>query len=112
MADTLVYSISVSAPATGDVVSRQLITVIDGLAQNPVMFPPETVSFGTVVVPQGAEVILSLSDVDDAGNYSEPAVIEFTAVDTVPPPVPGSFVVTLVDEVHGGDAAPEPTNEV
>jgi len=108
MLDTLVYEVSVGAPGVGDVVARRLTVVVDGVTQSVKEFPAETVSFGVVSVPQDAEVVLSLSDVDDAGNYSEPAVVEFVAVDTIPPPQPGAFGVTLVGEVHAdrSDVAP------
>ena len=53
---------------------------------------------GSVDVPQDALVVLSLVDVDDAGNKSPPATVEFTAVDTLAPAQPGGFNVALVGE--------------
>jgi hypothetical protein len=41
---------------------------------------------------------MTLVDTDDAGNPSAPAVVEFVAMDTIPPAMPGSFGVTLVGE--------------
>ena len=99
MADTLVYEISVGAPAVGDVVARRLTVIVNGLPQETKEFAAETVSFGALSVPQDAEVLLSLSDRDDAGNYSAPATIEFVAADTIAPPTPGAFTVTLVGEI-------------
>lgn len=112
MADTLVYEISVGAPAVGDVVARRLTVVVNGVAQEVKEFPADTVSFGALAVPQDAEVLLSLSDRDDAGNYSEPATIEFVAADTIAPPVPGAFTVTLVGEVPADRTVTTTTDEV
>jgi len=99
MADVLVYRVSVDA-AAGDVVERLLTVTVDGQedAAAAKTFEPSATDLGTVRVPQDAEVVLSLVDVDDVGNKSEPAVLSFTAKDTVPPPAPGGFGVALVGE--------------
>lgn len=112
MADTLVYEIAVGAPAGGDVVARRLTVVVNGLPQEVKEFPAETVSFGALSVPQDAEVQLALSDRDDAGNYSEPAVIEFVAIDTIAPPQPGTFTVTLVGELPADRVVTTTTDDV
>jgi len=104
MADTLTYEIVVAAPAVGDVVSREVTVVVDGLYNEPVSHPATAVNLGQITVPQDSKVIVSVTDVDDAGNRSDPATLIFTAVDTVPPPVPGSVSVVLVGEnVHSLD---------
>ncbi|NBT76099.1 MAG: hypothetical protein EBT15_09045 [Betaproteobacteria bacterium] len=100
MADVLVYKVSVGPVVDADVVERQLVVAINGT--NPVdefkVFPADTTELGEISVPQGASVLLTLVDVDDAGNRSEPAVLEFVAEDTLPPAQPGAFGVTLVRE--------------
>lgn len=101
MADMLTYEIVVAAPAVSDVVSREVTVVVDGQYSEPVSHAPTAVNLGQITVPQDAEVIVSVTDVDDAGNRSEPATLVFTAIDTVPPPVPGGVSVVLVGEnVH------------
>jgi hypothetical protein len=100
MADVLVYKVSVGPVVDADVVERQLAVVVDGLEQpeSRKVFPASATDLGEIRVPQDASVELSLVDVDDAGNRSEPAVFEFVAVDTLPPAAPGAFGVTLVAE--------------
>lgn len=95
----LVYSVTAAPSFDADVVTRQLAVTINGEASGmPVNFPPEATSFGEIVVPQDAQVVVTLVDIDDAGNVSEPAVLEFTAIDTIAPARPGEFGVTLVRE--------------
>lgn len=94
----LVYSVTAAAPVDADVVARRLMVTVNGLPQSTTEYPSETTSFSEVRVEQDAEVVLSLVDIDDAGNVSEPAVYEFVAVDTIPPAKPGEFGVTLVRE--------------
>lgn len=107
MADVLTYAVSAAPVTEGDVVTRELSVVINGLEQPVVSFPGNAVDLGTVDVPQDSAVVLRLVDVDDAGNRSEPAEVVFTAVDTLPPSVPGVLGVSLVAEKTVSDAAPE-----
>lgn len=94
----LVYSISAGPPVDADVVSRELTVSIAGAAGTPATFTGTATDLGEVKAEQGAEVILSLVDIDDAGNRSEAAVVTFTATDTIPPAKPGEFGVSLVRE--------------
>lgn len=109
MADVLVYKISVGPVVDADVVERQLFVALNGRTDVAAtkVFPPEATDLGELRVPQGENVLLTLVDVDDAGNRSEPAVLEFVAEDTIPPAAPGALGVTLVAETHE-DPAPEP----
>jgi hypothetical protein len=108
MADLLTYAVSVGPVVDADVVERQLVVVVDGAGspEDVKVFPADTTDLGTVTVPQGSSVVMTLVDVDDAGNRSEPAVLEFVAEDTLPPARPGSFGVTLVGE-KPADVVPE-----
>lgn len=110
MADTLVYKVSVAPAADKDVVERQLTVAINGLviADASRVFPADAADLGVVSAKQGDVVMLVLVDVDDAGNRSEPATLEFEAKDTLPPPAPGAFGVTLVAEVEGDDIVIDP----
>lgn len=94
----LVYSVTAAPPVDADVVARRLTVTVDGTAFDPKEYTASTTRFDDVSVEQGSQVILALSDVDDAGNVSEPAVLEFEATDTIPPAKPGEFGVTLVRE--------------
>jgi len=105
MADNLTYAISAGPVVDADVVSRVLTVVIAGEEPSERNFPGSAVDFGLLTVPQDSNVVLTLVDVDDAGNKSVPAVVEFVAVDTLPPAQPGGLGVTLVSE--STDVAPE-----
>ena len=108
MADVLTYRVSAAAPVDADVVSRVVTLKINGEEKGSRTFEGPVTDLGTVTAPQNAEVELSLVDVDDAGNVSEPATYSFTAVDTLPPAAPGAFNVTLVSE---SPEAPEASEE-
>lgn len=110
MADSLTYTISAGPVVDGDVVSRVLTVVVGGEEPSERSFPGSSVDFGLLTVPQDATVVLTLVDVDDAGNKSVPAVVEFVAVDTLPPAQPGGLGVTLVGENVAKPA--EPTDNV
>jgi hypothetical protein len=98
MADRLTYAVSVGPVVDHDVLKRELSVVVNGLVVETKVFPADAVELGTVTVEQDATVELMLVDVDDAGNRSEPATLEFVAVDTLPPSQPGALGVTLVSE--------------
>lgn len=98
MANNLRYSVSVAAPVDADVVKRVLTVGVDYTDRDPVEFDGTTTDLGEIVVPQDSQVTLTLVDVDDAGNESEPARLAFTATDTLPPQQPGALGVMLVSE--------------
>jgi len=107
MANVLTYRVSVNAPVDGDVVSRELTVTVNGVESTVVTAAGNATDLGSVDVPQDALVVLSLVDVDDAGNKSEPATVEFTALDTLAPAQPGGFNVTLVSEKVVEESTPE-----
>lgn len=111
MADVLTYQVSVGPAVDHDVVSRELSFVIDGGEPVVASFSGDTTDLGLVSAPQGSSVVLSLVDIDDAGNRSDAATLEFVAADTFPPAVPGSFGVTLVGESPAPEVNPEPPVE-
>lgn len=98
MSDILTYAIVAAPVVDGDVVTREFTVTVDGVARDPELYGAGVTDFGRVSVPQDSSVTLSLVDIDDAGNRSEPAVTEFVAVDTVAPAMPGAISVTLVGE--------------
>lgn len=106
MSNVLVYQVTVGPVVDSDVVERQLRVIINGDAANALVrsYPADATDLGTFSAPQNSEVILSLVDVDDAGNVSEPAYFEFDALDTLPPAKPNGFGVVLVAEKSEADA--------
>ena len=110
MADLLTYSVVVAAPADHDVVSRELVVSVNGETHPTMIFAGPATDLGTVSAAQDADVVLTLVDIDDAGNRSEPCVVRFVAADTLPPGVPSGVSVTLVGEtaVVTPDVTPEP----
>lgn len=94
----LIYSVTAGPVVDSDVVKRLLTATVNGEASEPSEYPADTTNFGEIGFADNDSVILSLVDVDDAGNSSEPAVFEFVATDTIAPAQPGSFGVTLLRE--------------
>ena len=113
MSDVLVFEVTAGPVVDGDVVSRELTVSVDGVSEGARNYPANTTSFGNLEVPQNASVSLQLIDIDDAGNRSVPAFVDFVAIDTLPPAAPGSFGVTLLAEKQAADPepSPEPTPE-
>ena len=95
----LVYSLAVGPTTDGDVVERRLTVDVNGDVVKINSYPTSAVDLGEYTFAQGDSVVLSLVDVDDAGNVSEPAVLAFIAKDTIPPQAPGGFSVSLLREV-------------
>ena len=110
MADSLTYTISAGPVVDADVVSRVLTVVVAGEEPSERSFPGSAVEFGLLTVPQDSTVVLTLIDVDDAGNKSVPAVVEFVAADTLPPSQPGGLGVTLVSEKAESPATDDAEN--
>ena len=85
-------------PAIGDLATREVTAVVDA-TKTIKPLAPDAASF-TLDVEAGAAVSISLVDIDSSGNRSgaSPA-LEFTAEDTVPPPVPGGLAVGKVEQI-------------
>jgi len=94
----LVYSVSAGPAVDADVTGRQLTVVVNGEVLSTVELAGSATDLGEVKVEQNANVTLSLVDIDDAGNRSQAAVLDFVATDTIPPAQPGSLGVTLARE--------------
>jgi hypothetical protein len=91
----LVYTVTAGAVVDSDVKERKLTLNVNGVEVSTTSFPKETTSFGELKFADNDKVVLTLVDVDNSGNSSEPAVTEFTTNDTIPPAKPGEFGVTL-----------------
>lgn len=106
----LVYGLLCGETSDTDVVERRLTVEANGEVVTINSYSPLTTDLGEFTFNQEDNVVLSLVDVDDAGNVSEPAVLSFVAKDTLPPQAPGGFSVALLREVEDSPAttvAPE-----
>lgn len=94
----LVYKVTAGAVTDTDVVERRLSVSVNGSNVDTKVFSGDATSFGELSFNDNDNVVLTLVDVDDAGNVSSPAILEFVAIDTIPPAKPGEFGVTLTRE--------------
>lgn len=94
----LVYAVSAGSPVDKDVVTRELTVVVNGEEVSKTGFDGSATALGEVSVEENANVRLILVDIDNASNRSQPATVEFVALDTIPPAAPGEFGVSLVRE--------------
>jgi hypothetical protein len=94
----LVYTVSAGPAVDADVTGRQLTVVVNGEVLSTIELAGSATDLGEIKVEQNANVALSLVDIDDAGNRSQAAVLDFVATDTIPPAQPGLFGVTLARE--------------
>lgn len=95
--DILTYQVVAVESSASDVVSRELRVSIDSAEPSTMVINGKATTFDAFDVKQGSAVRIELTDIDDSGNRSEPAIAEFVALDTLPPPVPG-FSVSLIAE--------------
>lgn len=96
--EMLVYNVTAGAVVDKDVAERRLTVTVNGEVRETTPFSPDVTNFGELSFTDNDNVVLSLVDVDDAGNVSKPAVVEFVALDTVAPAAPGEFGVSFVRE--------------
>jgi len=99
MADKIMFRVVLPAPSAADVVTRELTVDINGTVQvltlavedtNPLEFSGD----------QGAQVSVSLVDIDDFGNRSEAAsMMPQQLADNFAPPAPGDLGFELVGEI-------------
>jgi len=94
----LVYNVTAGSVVDKDVAERRLSVTVNGEVRETKPFAPDTTSFGELSFADNDNVVLTLVDVDDAGNVSSPATVEFVALDTVAPAAPGEFGVSFVRE--------------
>ena len=95
---SLIYNVTAGPVVDTDVVERRLTVTVNGEVSQNTTNSSDTTSFGEFSFSENDNVVLTLVDVDDVGNVSSPAVLEFSAADTIPPAKPGEFGVTLVRE--------------
>jgi hypothetical protein len=108
MADLITFNIVLPPVGAPDVVVRELTISIEGkdtIVQN---VDPIVTIISDLSGPQGAEVSVSLIDVDDAGNRSAQANASIILADNFGPSTPDQIGFELTGEVHVADSAPEP----
>lgn len=88
----------VSAP---DVVARELSVKIGDAEPIVTELAADAINVDELQGPQDAEVEVSLVDIDDAGNRSEPSVATAVLADTFAPPKPGELGIELTGEIDG-----------
>lgn len=106
MADMILFSVSLPPKSAPDVASRE-VTIKIGEAEEVRSFGPEVVLIEGLEGEQDVVAMISLVDVDDAGNKSEASVAEAVLADTVAPPQPGALGIIVVGESHPEPEAPE-----
>jgi hypothetical protein len=99
MADKILFRVVLPAPSAADVVTRELTVDINGTVQvltlavedsNPLEFSGD----------QGAQVSVSLVDIDDFGNRSAAtSTMPQQLADNFAPPAPGDLGFELVGEI-------------
>ena len=96
----LTFKAILPAPSASDVVSQTLLIKITEPNGQPVVSQIANATNETTFdAPDNAEVRLSVIQIDDAGNPSEPSdEFIFTATDTLPPPKPGVPGAVLISE--------------
>lgn len=94
------YQVAPPPDTAPDVASYEYTVAVAGQTPDQVLTqkkgdPGPTFSVNT----DGSHVSLTVVEIDDAGNRSDPSdAFEFDAKDTIPPPKPGAPSATLVSE--------------
>ncbi len=95
----LLFDVGLPAVAeSSDVVGGTVVVTVDGVAGEPVTFTREQTSLSGFKGNDNSAVSVSLTHTDDAGNVSDPRVVEATLADTIKPPVPGEFAINVTGE--------------
>lgn len=109
MADKISFLVKLPPKSAPDVVRRILTVNIGEDNQTGIDTDKELTEFGPLTGDEGAAIKITLVDVDNAGNQSEPSVFEGVLADTFAPPAPGAIGVVAVGESFEQEPAPEPT---
>ena len=96
--DTISFKVVLPTLLDADVVSRELTVQVSDL-------PPVVATLDTAATEsdgysgeQDAPVTVTLVDLDDAGNRSEPSTLSVTLTDTFPPAKPGELSLVQTGE--------------
>ena len=102
MADKIIFRVVLPNASAADVKTREITVDIDGEVLCWVTDVVGTTSY-EFTGPQGAQVCVTLVDIDDAGNRSEPASLTQQLTDNFAPPAPGAIGFEFVNEIHDHD---------
>lgn len=109
--DQLKFTIVLPPPSAPDVVRREL-TVVDAAGHTTIgEYRPDEQEIGGFCAPQGTAITITLVDIDDAANRSQPSETTVTLEDIIAPPKPGQLGIKLVGEVFEQEPTPEPQPE-
>ena len=111
MADLITFNVVLPPVGAPDVVVREIVISIDNQAILVQNLAADVTIIRDLSGPQGSQVSVVLTDVDDAGNRSGQANASITLVDNFGPPTPDQLGFELTGEVHVADPAPEPEPE-
>ena len=98
MAGVILFQVVLPPKSADDVVNREVKLSFDDGGLLTVNLEPSAETTSVLRGAEGAQVTVSLVDVDDAGNRSEPSVAVFDLVDVIPPPQPGELSLNIVGE--------------
>jgi len=98
--DMLKFSVvGIPAPKAADVVARELTVKVGAADPSVFSLAVDQAEFSGLSGEQGDSVEVSLVDIDDNDNRSEPRVLSFTLTDTIAPPQPDEFNIRVDEEV-------------
>ena len=100
MSDSLLFVVYLPPKSAPDVVARELTVEINGSIQ-VLELDADSSEVPALSGPDGASVILSLVDIDNAGNRSEASVFSTELKDTIAPPKPGMLGLEVTAEDFG-----------
>jgi hypothetical protein len=97
----ITFKVQLPAKSAADVVARELTVKIGDSEPIFTELAADAAEVDELQGPEGAEVEVSLVDIDDAGNRSEPSVATAVLADTFAPPKPGELGIQLTGEIDG-----------
>lgn len=106
MADLLQFEVILPPASAPDVAVRNVTIDINGNV-NTLTLEHDVNRIENLEGEQGATVTITLVDVDDTDNESEPSVKTVVLVDTIAPPKPGEIGLTVVNETFKPDTSSE-----
>lgn len=113
MADMLTYELGLN-PVGVDVESQKVTVIADDVMVFHGVLDKDT-AMVEFTVEQDSAVSVSLVYIDDAGNESNPATMDFVAVDTLAPDAPAGFgelrLVSETETIPEPEVVPDPTDE-
>lgn len=108
MADLITFNVVLPPIGAPDVVVREIIVSVNNSAILVQNLSADTVLIENLSGPQGAQVDVVLTDIDDAGNRSMQVNATTILTDNFAPPAPDQVGFQITGEVHVEDPAPEP----